>query len=116
MLAGVAMYSTVILLLGSFVLTATSVYAFMRAHYCACHQQGECDNPIEKYWLVSIVCAAVSLAMSCAALGVDRGSLLWLVLALSCLVGALLSAHKQKLRKRQCATAPTDESLTNDPY
>lgn len=38
------------------------------------------DNPISLFWLASIIFSSVSLAMFCAALGINDGTIYWLII------------------------------------
>ena len=93
---------------------------WLGAIVCACTRDGECDNPVNHYWLGAIVCALVALVCCCSALHSENGTLLWLLLMVSCFSGALLSAKQST--KKHCDKAitkkplkPTDALLTNEP-
>lgn len=93
-----------------------SVFCFCKANYCACTQAGQCDNPVNHYWLGAIANALISLLLCCAALHSEKGSLLWLVLMASCFSGALVSAkHAKKQGCKKSQAKPTNALLTNEP-
>lgn len=108
------------LIIAALAFCGISVYCFCKANFCACTRAGECDNPVNHYWLGAIVCALVALVCCCSALHSENGTLLWLLLMVSCFSGALLSAKQST--KKHCDKAitkkplkPTDALLTNEP-
>ena len=84
-----------LLILGALFFSGISVYCWCKASYCACHKAGQCDNPISLYWLGCIITSVVSLMLCCFALHVTNGTMVWLLLTISCLVGVALSAARQ---------------------
>ncbi|KAF7771998.1 hypothetical protein PCIT_a1976 [Pseudoalteromonas citrea] len=105
------MITMIMLIVAALLFSGASVFSFCKANYCACNHAGECDNPINHYWLASIVFSLFALACCCIALHAQNGTYLWILLMSSCLSGALLSARKQKLK--QCdKTKPVDDLLT----
>ncbi|KPH62668.1 hypothetical protein HJP15_10885 [Pseudoalteromonas sp. NEC-BIFX-2020_002] len=108
------------LIIAALAFCGASVYCFCKANFCACTKAGECDNPVNHYWLGAILTAMVALLCCCAALHSENGTLLWLLLMCSCFSGALLSAKQSA--KRRCdksitkkGVKPPDALLTNEP-
>ncbi|WP_082665514.1 hypothetical protein [Pseudoalteromonas sp. H105] len=95
-------------------LCGASVYCFCKANFCACTKVGDCDNPINHYWLGAITAALIALLCCCAALHSEKGTMLWLVLMVSCFGGAVLSA-KHSAKKRCNKTKRANALLTNEP-
>jgi|TARA_B100001059_G_scaffold72669_1_gene69951 hypothetical protein len=95
-------------------LCGVSVYYFCKANYCACTKAGECDNPVNQYWLGAMCSAVMSLLLCCVALHVEKGTLLWLVLMVSCFSGAFISA-KRNAKKRCTKAKQANALLTNEP-
>lgn len=91
-----------LLVLSALFFSGASVYCWCKASYCACQRAGQCDNPISFYWLAGICASMIALLLCCLALHTNTGTALWLILTLSCLTGATLSAKLsgQKQRKR----------------
>nr|WP_247682425.1 hypothetical protein [Pseudoalteromonas sp. MMG013] len=105
------MITMIILVVAALLFSGASVFSFCKANYCACNHAGECDNPINHYWLASILFSLISLGCCCFAFHTQDGTYVWLLLMSSCLSGALLSARKQRLR--HCSKSkPTDALLT----
>ena len=77
------------LIIAALMLCGVSVHYFCKANYCACTKAGDCDNPVNHYWLGAMLSAVLSLLLCCVALHVEKGTLLWLVLMTSCFSGAL---------------------------
>ncbi|ATG57293.1 MULTISPECIES: hypothetical protein [Pseudoalteromonas] len=103
----------IVLIMVGLIFCGASVFFFYKANYCACTQAGQCDNPVNRYWLGAMLNAVVSLIFCCTALHVELGTLLWLVLMGSCFLGAFISA--QANQKRQCIKAKReDDLLTNE--
>ena len=101
----------VMLILVSLMFAGLSVYCFCKANYCACNKAGQCDNPINLFWLGTILAALVSLAFSCFALHTEQGTILWLIMMTSCQLGAVLSAKWQALTGSETPKLK-DETLT----
>ncbi|MCG7544514.1 hypothetical protein FIU82_03390 [Pseudoalteromonas sp. THAF3] len=107
------MVLVIMLILVALVFCAISVFAFLRANYCACHHQGECDNPVSQYWLASMLASLVSLGLCCIALHTTQGTMVWFILTGSCFSGALIAAKRQG--KKQCERAKAASApLTNE--
>ncbi|ESP93625.1 MULTISPECIES: hypothetical protein [Pseudoalteromonas] len=102
----------VLLIMAALLFSGVSVYCLCKANYCACQRAGQCDNPVNHYWLGAIIAALLALACCCFALHSEKGTLLWIVLMSSCLAGALLSAKVQKLKR--CKQAKQANSLATD--
>ncbi|MFY8326546.1 hypothetical protein [Pseudoalteromonas sp. ZZD1] len=109
----------IVLIIMALVFCGASVFSFCKANFCACTRAGECDNPVNHYWLGAIVAAFIALLCCCGALHSEKGTLLWLVLMVSCFSGALLSArHSSKKRCDKSITQdtkPASALLTNEP-
>ena len=106
----------IVLILAALIFCGASVFCFCKANYCACTQAGQCDNPVNHYWLGAMLSALVSLLLCCAALHSEKGTLLWLVLMASCFSGAVISAKQSA--KRRCKKSKTKSAnalLTNEP-
>ncbi|CAM3720381.1 MULTISPECIES: hypothetical protein [Pseudoalteromonas] len=108
------------LIIAALAFSGASVYCFCKANFCACTRAGQCDNPVNHYWLGAIIFALIALLFCCGALHTEKGTLLWLLLMVSCFSGALLSA-KQSAKKRcdqskiKKSLKPADALLTNEP-
>lgn len=94
----------VLLIIVALSFCGVSVYCFLKANYCACHRAGQCDNPINLYWISAMLCALTSLLCCCLALPTMQATLLWSALMASCFTGAFISAkgqvQKGKLKQR----------------
>ncbi|WP_404341006.1 hypothetical protein [Pseudoalteromonas mariniglutinosa] len=101
-------------ILAALLLCGASVFCFCKANYCACTRAGQCDNPINHYWLGAVVSAMLSLLLCCMALHTEKGSILWVILMVSCFTGAALSA-KHSAKKRCNKAKPANALLTNEP-
>ncbi|KTF14658.1 MULTISPECIES: hypothetical protein [Pseudoalteromonas] len=97
------------LIIAGLIFCGASVFCFYKANYCACTQAGQCDNPVNHYWLGAMLNALVSLALCCIALHVELGTLIWLTLMGSCFLGAFISAKQSK--KRQCSKTNSANAL-----
>ena len=104
----------ILLIIAGLIFCGASVFCFYKANYCACTQAGQCDNPVNHYWLGAMLSALVSLAFCCIALHVQQGTLLWLTLMASCFLGAYISAKREKLKRCKKANS-TSALLTNEP-
>ena len=102
------------LIIAALMLCGVSVHYFCKANYCACTKAGDCDNPVNHYWLGAMLSAVLSLLLCCVALHVEKGTLLWLVLMTSCFSGAFISA-KRSAKKRCVKSKQADALLTNEP-
>jgi hypothetical protein len=91
-----------------------SVFCFYKANYCACTRAGDCDNPVNHYWLGAIITALSSLGFCCLALHSQYGTLLWLILMSSCFLGGYVSAKNSDLKRRKYAKS-TSVLLANEP-
>lgn len=101
------------LIVAGLIFCGASVFCFYKANYCACTQAGQCDNPVNHYWLGAMLSALISLAFCCLALHVELGTILWLTLMGSCFLGAFISAKKSNQRK--CTnTTQADALLVNE--
>ncbi|MGO2477293.1 MAG: hypothetical protein ACTH7Q_02840 [Pseudoalteromonas sp.] len=103
-------------ILAALIFCGASVFCFCKANYCACTQAGQCDNPVNHYWLGAILSALIALLLCSVALHSEKGSILWLVLMASCFSGALLSARQSA--KRRCDKSSTKSASalsTNEP-
>jgi len=94
---------SILLILTGLIFCGASVFCFYKANYCACTRAGQCDNPVNHFWLGAITCALISLTFCCLALHVELGTLLWLILMASCFLGAFISAKQSQ--KRKCTNA-----------
>ena len=111
------------LIVAALLMCGASVYCFCKANFCACTRAGECDNPVNHYWLGAIICALAALLCCCGALHTEKGTLLWLILMVSCFSGALFSAKKsaKHAEKKRCDKSLNNKSkaanalLTNEP-
>lgn len=104
----------IILILTALMFCGASVFCFCKANYCACTRAGECDNPVNQFWLGAMLFAMASLICCCIAFHSEMGTLLWLILMASCFSGALISA-KRNAKKRCDKSKPADALLTNEP-
>ncbi|CAM4227448.1 DUF3325 domain-containing protein [Pseudoalteromonas byunsanensis] len=102
-----------LLILCALIFSGLSVYCWCKATYCACHHAEECNNAITLYWLGCIALAMCSLMFCYLALHSNKGTMLWLVLTTSCLIGATL-CRKLSKRKRCDATKLGGDLLTNE--
>ncbi len=95
------MFYILALLIGALSLCAFGVLALIRACYCACARQGQCDNPVGKYWLLGIVSQLASLGGCALALHSHLGSLAWFLMITGCLGGTyLMNPLKLRLQAR----------------
>ncbi|GAB0111386.1 hypothetical protein [Pseudoalteromonas distincta] len=101
------------LIITSLIFCGISVFCFYKANYCACTRAGQCDNPVNSYWLGAMLNALISFALCCFALHVELGTLLWLILMGSCFLGAIISAKKSKYKKCKKTTS-TNALLVNE--
>jgi len=60
---------SILLILTGLIFCGASVFCFYKANYCACTRAGQCDNPVNHFWLGAITCALISLTFCCLALG-----------------------------------------------
>ncbi|WP_046005056.1 hypothetical protein [Pseudoalteromonas rubra] len=97
-----------VLMFGALTFCGLSVFSLCKANYCACKRAGQCDNPLNHYWLAAILSALLALACSCLALHTEKGTLVWILMMASCLAGALLSAQWQKRKLKQAGDLLTD--------
>ena len=104
----------IILIITALAFCGVSVFCFYKANYCACTQAGQCDNPVNHYWLGAMISALIALACCCLALHTELGSLLWLILMGSCFLGAFISAKKTRM-KRCIKAKQGDDLLINEP-
>ncbi|AQQ00368.1 hypothetical protein H5119_17775 [Pseudoalteromonas sp. SG45-5] len=101
------------LIIGGLIFCGVSVFCFYKANYCACTRAGQCDNPVNHYWVGAMFSALISLALCCLALHVEWGTLLWLILMGSCFLGAFISS-KQYQYKQCKKTTQASALLTNE--
>lgn len=106
---------TISLVLAALFFCGTSVYSFCKANYCACTRAGECDNPVNYFWLSAIVNALIALLLCCVAVHSKEGTILWLILMASCFTGAVISAKNSKRRCEKSKIKPKDALLINEP-
>ncbi|MEL0641625.1 hypothetical protein V6260_13525 [Pseudoalteromonas aliena] len=100
-------------IIAGLIFCGASVFFFCKANYCACTQAGQCDNPVNYYWLGAMLNALTSFALCCFALHVELGTLLWLILMGSCFLGAIISQKKSKYKKCKKTTS-TNALLVNE--
>jgi hypothetical protein len=101
------------LLLAGVVFCASSVFCFYKANFCACTRAGQCNNPVNHFWLAAISNALIALLFCCLALQVNVATLVWLTLMISCALGAYISS-KQKQR-RHCIKAAANRTAAVTP-
>ncbi len=105
------MLITISLIVVALLFCAMGAFWFLKANYCACHRQGQCDNPVTHYWLAAMLCQMVSFASCCIALHTVYGTLLWMVLITSCMGGVLLGA---RLSNKQTCTKAANALLVGE--
>ncbi|WP_213610927.1 hypothetical protein [Pseudoalteromonas sp.] len=99
----------ILLIIAGLIFCGVSVYFFYKANYCACTRAGQCDNPVNQYWLAAIATALTSLGFCCSALHVELGTLLWLTLMGNCFLGGFISVKANK--KRRCKNTKEANAL-----
>ena len=104
----------IILIITAIAFCGASVFCFYKANYCACTRAGQCDNPINHYWLGAMINALIALACCCLTLHAELGTLVWLILMGSCFLGAFISAKKSRMQ-RCIKTKQEDDLLINEP-
>ncbi|WP_234399192.1 hypothetical protein [Pseudoalteromonas sp. T1lg75] len=85
------MFFIVALIALALLFCALGTYAFLRASYCACHRQGECDNPVARFWLLAMLSQLLSLGCCALTLHSQQGTLVWVLMTASCLAAAWMS-------------------------
>ena len=99
----------ILLIITGLIFCGVSVYFFFKANYCACTQAGNCDNPVNHYWLAAISMALISLGFCCLALHAELGTLLWLTLMGNCFLGGFIGVKTNK--KSRCSKAKGANAL-----